>query len=199
MYLKMKKNGGIKMEIIFEDNIIRVRQLQDCSDDYSLFVKWLSDLDVCEYYEGRTKPFNYDMVLEKFEERAKGIDPVIVGIIECEDVAIGFVQFYTTEPGEYYESDVIDRNNYKISYGMDIVIGDKNYWNKGVGTQTIQLLTEFLFNKKNADIIFIAPQTWNKRAIRCYEKVGFKQLKIIKDMELHDDEYKDGILMAKTK
>jgi len=187
------------MAIIFEDERIKVRQLRDCSEDYSLFVNWLSDLDVCEYYEGRTKPFNYDMVLEKFQERAKGIDPVTVGIIECEDTAIGFVQFYLTEPGEYHESDVIDRSKCKLSYGMDIVIGDKNYWNKGIGTHTIQLMTDFLLSEKKADILLIAPQTWNKRAICCYEKSGFKQLKIIKDMELHDDEYKDGVLMAKTK
>ena len=41
--------------------------------------------------------------------------------------------------------------------------------------------------------------SWNKRAIQSYKKSGFQPLKIIKDMELHDDEYKDGLLMAKTK
>jgi aminoglycoside 6'-N-acetyltransferase len=187
------------MAMIFEDEKIKVRHLCDCVDDYSLFVKWLSDLDVCEFYEGRTRPFNYDMILEKFQKRAKGIDTVTVGIIEFNDIAIGFVQFYPIELGEYQENDVIDRSTYKLSYGIDIVIGDKNYWNKGIGTNTMQLLSEFLLSKKNADILFIAPQTWNKRAIRCYEKSGFKKLKIIKNMELHDDEYKDGVLMVRTK
>ncbi len=88
------------MNKIFGYGLITVRKLNDCQEDYNLFLKWLSDLDVCEYYEGRTKPFTYEMVLEKFEERAKGIDPVVVGIIEYENEAIGWVQFYTTEPGE---------------------------------------------------------------------------------------------------
>ncbi|MFW6030729.1 MAG: GNAT family N-acetyltransferase [Halanaerobiales bacterium] len=187
------------MQLIFWDERIKVRRLKDSSEDYSLFVTWLSDLDVCEYYEGRTKPFSYEMVLEKFQERAKGNDIVTVGIIEYESKAIGFVQFYPTKPGEYHESDVIDRTKFKISYGMDIVIGDKNYWNKGIGSHTIKLMSKYLFSEKKADILLIAPQAWNKRAIYCYEKSGFRRLKIIKNMELHDNEYKDGILMAKTK
>lgn len=187
------------MAVIFGDQRIKVRELRDSSDDYTLFTSWLSDLDVCEYYEGRTKPFSYDMVVEKFQERAKGIDPVTVGVIEYEDTSVGFVQFYPSEPGEYHESDVIDRSKYRLAYGMDIVIGDKNYWNKGIGTHTMQLMTEFLLSEMKADILLIAPQSWNKRAVSCYEKSGFKELKVIKDMELHDDDYMDGILMAKWK
>ncbi|WP_353892800.1 hypothetical protein PRVXH_002175 [Proteinivorax hydrogeniformans] len=42
------------MAIFFEDERIKVRQLRDCTDDYSMLTKWLSDLDVHEYYEGRS-------------------------------------------------------------------------------------------------------------------------------------------------
>ena len=186
------------MKVIVKDERITIRHLIDCRNDYSLLMMWLSDLDVCEYYEGRTKPFSYEMVLDKFQERARAVDPVAVGIIEYEEYPMGFVQFYETEPDEYHECDVIDRSKFIRSYGMDIVIGDKNYWNRGIGSQTIVLLSEYLFSEKKAELLLIAPQTWNKRAIQCYEKCGFRKLKIIKDMELHDDEYRDGVLMVKT-
>jgi hypothetical protein len=39
---------------------------------------------------------------------------------------------------------------------------------------------------------------WNKRAIRCYEKCGFKAIGIIKERELHDGEYKDSLIMCMT-
>ena len=175
-----------------------MRELEDSSQDYNLLLKWLSTPEVCEYYEGKTKPFDYGMVLEKFENRAKGIDRVTVGIIEAMGVAIGFVQYYINSLGDYWETDVVDISEYKNSYGLDIVIGETDFWGKGFGTRIISQLSGFLF-EKGAGIIFIAPQSWNKRAIRCYEKAGFKPLKIITDMELHDDEYKDGLLMAKTK
>ena len=167
------------MSTIFCSDTIHVRKLIDCQKDYNLFVKWLSDLDVCEYYEGRTKPFDYH--------------------IEYDNTAIGWIQFYTTEPGKYHECDVVDITSYTNSWGIDIVIGDKCFWNKGIGTQVMQLTAKYLFEEEKAGIIFIAPQTWNSRAIRCYEKSGFRQIKIIEKMELHDDEYKDGVLMVKTK
>jgi aminoglycoside 6'-N-acetyltransferase len=182
---------------IFGDERIKVRQLRDRAEDYALFAKWLSDLDVCEYYEGRSKPFDYDMVLEKFQERARGVDPVIVGIIEYDGIAIGWVQYYIAEPGEYEELDAVDISKYEKRYGIDIVIGVPAFWNKGIGTRVMALLNEYLFEHEKADMILIAPQAWNKRAIRCYEKAGFRQVKIIKDMELHDDELVDGVLMVK--
>jgi hypothetical protein len=37
------------MDIIFGNDTVKVRRLQDCSNDYNLFVKWLSDLGVCEH------------------------------------------------------------------------------------------------------------------------------------------------------
>ena len=51
---------------------------------------------------------------------------------------------------------------------------------------------------ENADIIFIDPQTWNKRAIRCYEKCGFNPIMVAENRELHDDEPKDCLIMVIT-
>jgi len=127
--------------MLFASEKLSVRKICDSREDYTLFHKWLSDLDVCEYYEGRTKPFDYQMVLEKFEERAKGIVPVIAGIISCNNKEIGFLQFYTIGAGEYRETDTLDMSKYQYPYGIDIVIGEKDYWNKGIGTQAILSLT----------------------------------------------------------
>ena len=35
------------------------------------------------------------------------------------------------------------------------------------------------------------PQAWNERAIRCYEKCGFKKVKLLPKHELHEGEYRD--------
>lgn len=43
---------------------------------------------------------------------------------------------------------------------------------------------------------FIDPQTWNKRAIRCYKKSGFIPMVVIKNREMHDGEYKDSLIMS---
>lgn len=75
----------------------------------------------------------------------------IVGIIEHSGTAIGFIQFYTTKGGEYHEFNIINKTDYKKSYGIDIVVGEKKFWNKGIGTQIMLLVTDYLYamNKIN--------------------------------------------------
>lgn len=186
------------MEYICKNETVLIRKLRDCDEDYKLLVKWLSDHTVLEYYEGRSNPFDLDKVKEKFAHRARGESRVNVGIVECNKDPIGFVQYYKITPNEYSETELIDMQAFQMPYGMDIVIGEVSYWNKGIGTEIVQTLIKYLFENYNVDIIFIDPQTWNKRAIRCYEKSGFKAIDTIKERELHDGEYKDSLIMCIT-
>jgi len=60
------------------------------------------------------------------------------------------------------------------TFCMDLFIADENYLNKGYGTQIVKAFVEFIFANFKAKIILIDPAEGNKRAIRCYEKAGFK-------------------------
>jgi aminoglycoside 6'-N-acetyltransferase len=99
---------------------------------------------------------------------------------------------------EYNVSEIIDMEDYRLPYGIDIFIGETNYWNMGIGTKLLQAVIQYLFDFEKADAIFIDPQTWNRRAIRCYEKCGFKPIGMIEKRELQDGEYKDSLIMAIT-
>jgi RimJ/RimL family protein N-acetyltransferase len=57
-----------------------------------------------------------------------------------------------------------------------IFIGDKDYWNKGYGEEATRLILDFGFNILNLYNIFLKVMEYNKRAIRAYEKAGFKQI-----------------------
>jgi aminoglycoside 6'-N-acetyltransferase len=188
------------MDTICGNEELGLRPLRDNSADYALLLKWLSNPDVCEYYEGRTKLFTMAEIKDKFMERAKGIDPqrVRVGIIQAQGKSIGFLQFYSTDLRDYDACANIAESKYRSPYGMDIVIGDTNYWNKGFGTAIMRQTMKFLFKREGADLILIDPQTWNKRAIRCYEKCGFTPLLVAKDRELQDGEPRDCLMMACT-
>ena len=58
---------------------------------------------------------------------------------------------------------------------LGIVIGDKNYWSKGYGSEAILLLLDHAFNVLNMNSIMLLVSSLNKRAIKCYEKCGFKE------------------------
>lgn len=64
---------------------------------------------------------------------------------------------------------------------MDLFIAEEDYLNKGYGTEIVKQFAEKLFTEFKAKIIYIDPSLTNKRAIRCYEKAGFKFLKIAND------------------
>lgn len=58
-----------------------------------------------------------------------------------------------------------------------IVIGEKEYWNKGLGTQAIKVL---LKKEKRLQDIYLEVRPTNRRAIKAYENCGFRKVKYVK-------------------
>lgn len=59
---------------------------------------------------------------------------------------------------------------------VGIFIGNKNFWNKGYGTEAMQLLLDYAFNLLNLNNIELKVYAFNRRAIKCYKKCGFKEI-----------------------
>ena len=70
----------------------------------------------------------------------------------------------------------------RIWYETQIIIGDKKYWGKGHGTEAIKLLIKYA-HKLKISKIFLEVRPDNIRAIKSYEKCGFKRKRIIKYSE----------------
>jgi RimJ/RimL family protein N-acetyltransferase len=79
---------------------------------------------------------------------------------------------------------------------LSILIGKKSEWSKGYGTEAVRLLVEFGFQKLNLHRIGIGVFPFNTRAIRTYEKVGFKREGVLRDGYYCDNTYHDVILMS---
>ena len=179
-------------EIIKKDKI-GLRLLED--NDKTLLLKWLTDERILNFWEGKSSVFDLDRVTEKYysEEDVE----IIRTIIEYDGKSIGYVQMYklNDELLNEYEYPVTD----KVVYGIDQFIGEPEYWDKGIGTKFMKLVLQYLTKEKNADIIILDPHADNPRAIRCYEKVGFKKIKLLPKHELHDGEMVDCYLMEYIK
>ena len=87
----------------------------------------------------------------------------------------------------------IDSKNRNATLG--IFIGDKGERSKGYGTETIKLLLDYGFNYLNLHEIQLDVMSFNKRAIRCYEKAGFKQYGRRRESEYVNGKYYDLISM----
>lgn len=183
------------MTFMYKDSKITFRKMKDCKNDYSLLTKWLSDPKVLEYYDGRDKPFNMEMVIEKYKPRTRGESDVTPCILEYNNQAIGYMQYYKIDEDEYEVQDKIELEKYISPYGMDLFIGETEFWNMGLGSKLVKGMIQHLFKNEKADGIFIDPQTSNERAIKCYKKCGFKPIRIIEKRDLHEGDYKDSLIM----
>ena len=171
-------------KFIIENKGLRVRTLID--KDKIQLAKWLSDPEVLQYYEGRDNPFNVEKVAQEFFDDD---DDVSRFLVELNEVPIGYVQCYVVgaEDRKFYGYP----DSTEVIYGMDQFIGEVAYWNRGIGSQLVRSVLKYLIRKKDADRIVMDPQIQNKRAIRCYEKCGFKKVKLLPKRELHEGEYRD--------
>lgn len=79
---------------------------------------------------------------------------------------------------------------------IGIMIGDKDYWSKGYGSDSLKVLIKFIFEEVNMNKIKLKVFSFNTRAIACYKKVGFKEEGILKKELYRNGKYHDEILMA---
>lgn len=79
---------------------------------------------------------------------------------------------------------------------VGIMIGDKDYWGRGYGTDAMKVLINFIFNDMNINKIRLGTFSFNERAIKSYEKCGFKVEGVLKDEIFKDGKYYDEIIMS---
>lgn len=91
----------------------------------------------------------------------------------------------------------IDWPNRNASIG--ITIGTKENLGKGYGTEAIQILQEFAFNRLNLNKLELEVMDYNQRAISCYKKCGFIEEGRIRESHFINGKYTDRIFMGVLK
>ena len=57
---------------------------------------------------------------------------------------------------------------------MGIQIGERDYWGKGYGTDALRVLLRYAFDELNLQRVSLSVLEGNARAMRSYEKCGFR-------------------------
>ena len=78
---------------------------------------------------------------------------------------------------------------------LGIFIGDTENLSRGYGSEAIMLLLDYAFNQINLYNIMLRVYDFNKRAIRAYEKCGFKTFGIWKNSHYVDGKYCNEVYM----
>lgn len=155
------------MPFIFSDRL-RLRAAEH--SDISLFYKWINDPEVAEnlvfrFPMGLTEEENWfeSMLRRPAEEHVNVIEiqlPSAVPDISPVWQAIGNTSFMSIA-------------QYDRSAEIGIMIGEKQYWDRGYGTEAMRTMLKHGFNTLNFHRIWLQVYAKNKRGIRAYEKAGF--------------------------
>jgi len=59
---------------------------------------------------------------------------------------------------------------------VGIFLGEKSAWGKGYGREAMTLLLDYAFSLLNLDSVMLGAFAFNERAIRLYERLGFRTI-----------------------
>jgi len=152
---------------------------QNATEEYC---NWLNDAEVNKYLE--TRKANIKDLKNYIKAKNKRKDILFLGI------------FYKKN-GEHIGNiklEPVDLKNKKATLGL--LIGNKNYWGKGIGTEATKLLINYAFDYLNINEINLGVIIENKAAIKVYKKTGFKIVKVEKKAIKHDNKRYDKIIMS---
>jgi RimJ/RimL family protein N-acetyltransferase len=142
-------------------------------DDLKIMVMWRNDDENKKYYGNPDFEYTEDYVVSKYKSRIINDDKKKPIIVELDRVAIGYLQYFLLEAKEMVDLD-LQLLDAQLVGSFDLFIGSTQYRDKGLGTQiTTKLLTE-LKRDYGIQAFLIKVKSNNKRAIRCYEKCGFR-------------------------
>ena len=78
--------------------------------------------------------------------------------------------------------------------GIDLFIGEP-YEDRGLGTDAVRTMARYLVNDRGHHRLIIDPVAHNARAIRCYEKVGFRRVGVMRQYQRDQGGiWRDGLL-----
>lgn len=88
----------------------------------------------------------------------------------------------------------IDPKNRSAIFG--IVIGEKDYWGRGYGTDATRTLLRFAFDELNLHRVELHVFAFNERAVKAYQKAGFQEEGRRREAIFRHGRYWDAIVMG---
>ncbi len=140
--------------------------------DMPLVLSWFKEPHVRQWWPAPEENELFENFLQRI--RSKNTFPYMILV---DGKSIGYIQYY------YIDRSVQKAGEWlpplpEATVGTDQFIGNPEYLGKGYGTVCIKEFITYLTHAVEPSIttFIVDPEPTNYAAIRCYEKVGFRQL-----------------------
>ena len=149
-------------------------------EDAETYVNWLSNRDVTDNLCLTCKVETIPGEREYIESKKDG--SYDFSIVLNDDTLIGNIS-------------LMDVSTLSGKATLGIFIGDEKNRNKGYGTEAIKLIVDYGFNILRLHNIDLKVFSFNERAVKSYEKAGFKEYGRRHESYFLDGKYHDEIFM----
>ena len=168
-------------EALVGETVVLRRHLPENLD---AFRRWYSDKEVARLTRYRDGPMRPDEIERFFTARVLGIDSLTLAVhLRAKDRLIGSCAF-----------SQLDADNGSALF--HITIGEKDLWGRGYGTEATRLMLDHAFSTMGLHRVSLAVFSFNERAIRSYEKVGFVVEGRAREAIFRDGRFWDEITMS---
>jgi diamine N-acetyltransferase len=164
---------------------VRLRAIE--REDIPRCVRWVNDPEVIRY-TSLNLPFSQAME-EKWFDRQLEI-PAAKGQTLAIEVRVG-IEWIHVGNTSLFGFEQIDN-----SAEFGIMIGEKEYWNKGYGRETALLMLKHGFEDLNLNRIYLHVFTENSRGIKAYEAAGYIKEGVLRQAMYKNGKYNDVLLMS---
>lgn len=166
-----------------EGSVVLLRPLER-TDLNERYLSWLNDPEVTRYTETGMFPSTAEDLDNYYRGLTGSKNDVILAVVDKKsgrhigNVKLGPIHW-------------IHR-----SATLGILIGEKEFWGKGVGLEATRLMVEYGFSRLNLHRIDLGLFAEHEVAVRCYEQAGFKVEGRMREDLFQGGEYKDRLWMG---
>ncbi|MCB2224643.1 MAG: acetyltransferase [Actinobacteria bacterium] len=156
--------------------------------DLPRIVAWRSRPEVHEWYGGR--PVTEDEIRRRHLESG---EPVARCIVRLHGRPVGHLQFY--EYLDEWKGAIGLGPSDTGVWGLDVYLGDPALHGRGIGTRLVRGVAERLAADHGAERVVIDPHVENLAAVQCYERAGFRRVRLLPAYERVRGAWRDAWLM----
>lgn len=152
--------------------------------DLSSVVRWYRDREIGRLTRYQSQPMSQPDIERFFQLRMMAPDALAYCIDELPEWRlIGFTTFSS-----------LDGDNGSVQF--HITIGERDAWGRGLGTEATELMLGHAFEMLGLHRVGLSVFSYNLRAIRAYEKAGFRVEGRLREAIQRDGRYWDEIQMG---
>jgi [ribosomal protein S5]-alanine N-acetyltransferase len=145
------------------------------------YADWLNDPEIVKYLESRWKSYNLSDVKNYIQTINNGDKDYLLGIfLNGNNRHIGNIKIGGIDPIHRFAN-------------LGLIIGEKECWGKGYGTEAISLATQIAFHQLNLNCLIAGIYSPNLSSYRAFINAGWEEAGRFKKYRFFDGHYVDQI------